>query len=87
MEIMTPDGNPPIHNNSKGTSALELEVNGVTIRITVNVRTLQRAYLILSRTCFDRTDISEQRKQELLQRAWNPIVKSKAWQTKCYSKS
>ena len=34
MEVMAPDGNPSIPDNSKETSALELEINGVTIRIT-----------------------------------------------------
>lgn len=39
MEIMAHDGNLSISNNSKGTSAIELEINGVTIRITEETST------------------------------------------------
>ena len=39
MEVMAPDGNPSIPDNSKETSALELEINGVTIRITEETST------------------------------------------------
>lgn len=50
-------------------------------------RTLQRTYRLLSGTCPGRSDIPDQGKQELLQGAWDSLVRSKAGQTKCHSKS
>lgn len=39
MEVMAPHDNSSVKNNSQGTSALELEINGVTIRITEETST------------------------------------------------
>ena len=49
--------------------------------------TLQGTHWLLSGTCAGRSDIPNQRKQELLQRAWDPAVRTKARQTKCRSKN
>jgi len=46
-----------------------------------------RAYRLLSGTSSDRSDIPGQGKQELLQGTWDPVIRSKAWQTKRYCKS